>query len=218
MDTGHVPPEQVDIAVMSRAPVAGQAKTRLIPALGAQGAARMHRQLTLRTLATARAAGTGPVTLWCAPDTNHLFFRALQSRCDITLHAQSGQDLGQRMAHVFAANRPRPLLLIGTDCPVLKAEHLQHAAEVLRAGSDAVFITTEDGGYCLVGLPRPCPELFTDIAWSTEQVMAQTRARLSALGLRWSEVAMLWDIDRAEDVLRWQALQEEQTLAAGGQR
>ena len=213
MDTGRVPPEQVDIAVMSRAPVAGQAKTRLIPALGAHGAARLHRQLTLRTLATARAAGIGRVSLWCAPDTRHRLFRALQSRCGIALHAQPELDLGQRMAHVFAANGSRPLLLIGSDCPVLKAGHLQQAAEALRPGIDAVFITSEDGGYCLVGLQQPCPELFVDIAWSTEQVMAQTRTRMSALGLRWREVAMLWDIDRAEDVLRWQALNEEQTLA-----
>lgn len=193
---------------MAKAPQAGYAKTRLIPALGAKAAALLQRQLTLRTLATACAAGIGPVTLWCAPDTGHRFFRALQRRYGLDLRAQPESDLGRRMARVFADSGERPLLLIGTDCPALNAEHLQQAARALRSALDAVFITTEDGGYFLVGLKRPCPELFENIAWSTARVMTQTRGRLSTLGLRWQEVARLWDVDRAEDVLRWQALQQ----------
>lgn len=201
-------PDSVGIAVMAKAPIAGYAKTRLIPQLGAGAAARLHRELTLRTLATARAAGIGPVTLWCAPDSRQRFFRALQRRCGLELRIQPELDLGARMAHVFAANGERPLLLIGTDCPALTAEHLRQAAQALRDGADAVFITTEDGGYFLVGLQAPAPELFVDIDWSTERVMAQTRHRLTKLGLRWQETARLWDVDRAEDVARWQALQQ----------
>lgn len=193
---------------MAKVPQAGYAKTRLIPALGAIGAARLHRQLTLRTLATARAAGLGSVRLWCAPDTGDRFFRALHRRWGLNLRTQPDLDLGQRMAHAFAEHGQRPLLLIGTDCPALSAEHLRQAALALLSDTDAVFITTEDGGYYLVGLKQPCPELFQDISWSTGHVMAQTRTRMSALGLRWLEVAMLWDVDRAEDVERWQALQQ----------
>ena len=190
---------------MAKAPLPGYAKTRLIPALGAPGAARLQRQLTLRTLATARAAGLGPVTLWCAPDVRQRFFRALRRRCGIELRAQPEADLGMRMADIFAAAGNRPVLLIGTDCPVLTPEHLRQAALALQS-ADAVFITTEDGGYYLVGLRRPAPELFSGIAWSTPEVMARTRERLAALGLRWQEVARLWDIDSAADLARWQAL------------
>lgn len=207
MDTGRVPPEPVEIAVMAKAPRAGYAKTRLIPALGAAAAARLQRQLTLRTLATARAAGIGPVTLWCAPDTGHRFFRALQRRQGLDLRVQPDGDLGRRMAQAFAESPERPLLLIGTDCPALNVEHLRLAALALRCPVDAVFITTEDGGYFLVGLKQPCPAIFEGIEWSTARVMAQTRGRMSALGLRWKEVARLWDVDRAEDVGRWEALQ-----------
>lgn len=189
---------------MAKAPLAGYAKTRLIPALGAAGAARLHRYLTLRTLATARAAGLGPVTLWCAPDLQQRFFRALQQHCGIELRAQPDADLGQRMAHIFAAAGAKPLLLIGSDCPALEPEHLRQAALTLQS-ADAAFIITEDGGYYLVGLRRPAPELFTGIAWSTPQVMAQTRDRMAMLGLRWQEVARLWDIDDAADLARWQA-------------
>lgn len=199
-------PEAIEIAVMAKAPLAGYAKTRLIPALGAARAARLHRQLTLRTLATAHAAGLGPVTLWCAPDVRQRFFRALRRRCGIELHAQAAADLGQRMAHIFAAAGGKPLLLIGSDCPLLEPDHLRQAALALQS-ADAVFITTEDGGYYLVGLRRPAPELFTAMTWSTPQVMARTRERLTALGLRWQEVAHLWDIDTTADLARWQALQ-----------
>lgn len=196
---------------MAKAPEAGYAKTRLIPTRGAKAAARLHRQLTLRTLDTARAADIGPVTLWCAPDTRHRFFRALRQHYGLELRPQPELDLGRRMAHVFAENGERPLLLIGTDCPTLSVEHLRQAAAVLRSGLDAVFITTEDGGYFLVGLQRPAPELFEGIDWSTAQVMKQTRNKLSELGLRWREVARLWDVDRAGDVLRWQSLQQEES-------
>lgn len=207
MDTGRAAPEPIDIAVMAKAPLAGYAKTRLIPLLGDKAAARLQRQLTLRALATARAAKLGAVTLWCAPDTRQRFFRAVQAHCGIDLRGQPELDLGRRMAHIFAAHGGRPLLLLGSDCPVLRVEHLRQAALALRGAVDAVFITTEDGGYFLVGLQQPCPELFAGIDWSTSRVMAQTRARLAALGLRWQEVAQLWDVDRAEDVARWQALQ-----------
>lgn len=200
-------PEPIAVAVMAKAPIAGYAKTRLIPALGAGGAARLHRQLTLRTLATARAASLGPVTLWCAPDTGHRFFGAAQKRFALELRAQSGGDLGTRMARVFASHGSGPLILIGTDCPALEPVHLQAAACALHNNSDAAFVTTEDGGYFLIALRQPVPELFLGIDWSTDRVMAQTRQRLSVLGLRWQEVAMLWDVDRPEDISRWQLLQ-----------
>lgn len=200
---------------MAKAPRAGYAKTRLIPVLGASGAARLHRQLTSRTLATAVAAGLGPVTLWGAPDAGHGFFRALQRRYRLELRAQPEVDLGRRMAHIFDEADKRSLLLIGTDCPVLGTAHLQRAAHVLRSGHDAVFITTEDGGYFLVGLKQPCPEIFEGIDWSTPRVMAQTRDRMSALGLRWQEVAMLWDVDDAVDVARWQALKLAEAATSG---
>ena len=201
----------VAIAVMAKAPIAGYAKTRLIPALGAGGAARLHRQLTLRTLATARAANLGPVTLWCAPDTGHRFFRAARMKFLLELRAQGGEELGARMAGIFAANDGSPLILIGTDCPALEETHLHAAARALRDGNDAAFVTTEDGGYFLIALRKPLPELFIDIDWSTDRVMAQTRQRLSGLGLRWQEVATLWDVDRPEDISRWRLLQGNQS-------
>lgn len=202
-----IPPnrtEAVGIAVFARAPRAGAAKTRLIPALGAAGAARLQRRLTLRTLATALGAGLGPVTLWVAPDDRHRFFRSLRRR-GLPLRCQSGADLGARMAAAFTAEQG-PVLLIGTDCPALAPEDLRACADALRSGNDAVFLPAEDGGYVLVGLRRPQPRLFEQVDWSTDQVMAQTRERLRETGLSWSEPRTLWDVDRPEDLQRLQAL------------
>lgn len=206
----HGSAEPVHIAVMARAPQPGAAKTRLIPALGAVGAARLQRRFTLQALVEASRATTGGVTLWGAPHCQHRFFRALRRRLAVELRSQSEGDLGARMAAVFAAYSG-PVVLIGTDCPVLLAAHLVAAARMLRGDgdgpNDAVFVPAEDGGYVLVGLRGPQPRLFEGIDWGSERVMAQTRERLSELGLRWVELPTLWDVDRPGDLLRLATLE-----------
>lgn len=192
----------VHVAVFARAPLPGQAKTRLIPALGAAGAARLHRRLVLRALAAARAAGLGSVSLWCAPDAGQRFFRALARR-GVNCRTQPEGDLGARMRAALQATLPAPTLLIGSDCPALEPAHLHAAADCLRRGDDAVFLPAEDGGYVLAGLAGEAPAaLFEDMPWGGDQVMAETLVRLQAAGLRWSEPARLWDVDRPEDLAR----------------
>ncbi len=205
----------VGIAVLAKAPIPGLAKTRLIPALGARGAARLQRRLTLQTLQVvqaaqaaqpapaAQAAGLGDVTLWCAPDASHPFFRSLARRTGIACRAQCDGDLGRRMQHAFEARgHDGPLLLIGTDCPPLTPTHLVMAAAALGAGDDAVLLPAQDGGYVLIGLRRPLPGLFDGVDWGTDRVLAQTRARLRSIGARWQEGETLWDVDRPADLLR----------------
>lgn len=199
-------PEPLAVAVFARAPVPGQAKTRLIPVLGPEGAARLHARLVEHALAAACAAGVGSVSLWC-DGIGHPFFRACAARFPVTLVPQPPGDLGARMA---AALAPGPALLLGCDCPGLGAAQLQAAAAALARGLDAVFQPVEDGGYALVGTVRFDGRLFQDIAWGSAQVMAQTRARLTELGWRWEELPPRWDVDRPEDLPRlareWPAL------------
>ena len=199
------------ILVFARAPVAGKAKTRLIPLLGTAGAAALHARLIEHALATARAARPCALQLWCTPDTLHPFLQAAAARHHATLHVQHGADLGARMAHAFAATLNAASdttvypLCIGADCPALTTQHLHAAAAALQAGADAVFAPAEDGGYALVGLARHEPRLFAGIDWGGPEVMAQTRARLRSLGLRWQELETLWDVDRPADYNRLQA-------------
>lgn len=196
------------VAVLARAPLPGLAKTRLIPALGQRGAARAQRDFTLQTLRTAKAAALGQTTLWCAPDDQHRFFRALRRACEVHCVPQTGGDLGERMRTAFArhfdAHPGVPLLLVGTDCPVLAPAHLQQAACALQH-RDVVLIPAEDGGYVLIGMRRLVAQAFDGIDWSTPQVLTQTGQRLRACGARFSELSALWDVDEPAD---WQRLQQ----------
>ena len=199
--------DAVAIAIFAKAPVPGYAKTRLIPRLGAVGAAELQRRLIEQTVATAISADLGPVSLWCAPGSDHEFFRRLAEDRALTLYDQEGPDLGARMPAAFERLAPSgPLLLIGTDCPAFTPEHLRLCAARLLAGDDAVFIPADDGGYVLVGLHRPEPALFDGIPWSTAEVMTQTRQRAASLHLRWSEPVTLWDIDLPADLDRLEGL------------
>lgn len=191
------------VVVLAKAPEPGLAKTRLTPALGAAGAAALQARLTRRALATALAAGVGPVELCCTPAADHPFFRACARDFAIALSQQVGADLGARMAHACARLLVRgPVILIGTDCPALAPADLRDAAQALGADCDAAIAPAEDGGYVLIGIGRAQPDLFDGIAWGTPSVLAQQRARLAARGLRWRELRTLWDVDRPADLAR----------------
>ena len=192
------------LIVFAKAPVPGQVKTRLIPALGAPGSAALYEQLVLNILSIAIDAHVGPVDLWCAPSSNHPFFLQCVQRFQIILLNQIEGELGSRMAHAFqqTLRTASYALLIGTDCPSLTVHDLQEVAGVLRQGIDAVIGPTEDRGYFLIGLRRYAPELFTGISWGTESVLDQTRACLRRLGWKWHELSERWDVDRPEDVDR----------------
>lgn len=192
----------VRVQVFARDPEPGRTKTRLIPVLGAEGACRCYLCLLDATLASVRGAGFEALELWSDRPPRST---ALAERADAlgaTLRVQSGADLGARMAAALedalaAGTRP---VLVGSDLPGLTPEHLRDAAAALEGGADAVFAPAEDGGYGLVGLARPWPELFRDVPWGTDAVMAETRAR--AAGGALVELAPLWDIDEPEDLAR----------------
>jgi rSAM/selenodomain-associated transferase 1 len=193
-------PEPVAIAILAKAPLPGLAKTRLAPALGANGAAALQARMIERAVETARLADVGPVTLWAAPDQDHPAFQTLAALFGVTLARQPDGDLGVRMLAALTAARGAAIV-IGTDCPALQPAHLRAAAEAL-AGVDSVVVPVEDGGYALIGMREPQPGLFADMPWSTAGVMAETRRRLTHLSLSWREPARLWDVDLPEDVER----------------
>lgn len=189
------------LAIFARAPVPGRAKTRLIPALGPEGAARLHECLVERTVEMAAGSAGQAVTLWCTPDVEHPLFRHLQVRHGVALRVQHEGDLGARMHAALQAELEHgPAILIGTDCPGLTAEIVAQAARALQAGDDVVLVPALDGGYVLIGVSRSDERLFDGVPWGTGEVMAETRARLRAMGWRWRELEPLADIDRPEDL------------------
>lgn len=196
------------LMVFSKAPMPGLAKTRLMPALGAQGAAALAARLLEHTVA--QAAAVGPhvaLALWTTPDADHPAFTTLARRHRLDLRLQGEGDLGARMHRAFvqtlSAAAPRPnrrALLLGTDAPALTTARLREALDALDA-HDAVFVPALDGGYALVGLRRPAPTLFEGMRWSTPEVMADTRLRARTAGLRWVELAPVADVDVPADLI-----------------
>ena len=191
----------VSIVILAKAPIPGFAKTRLIPAIGAHAAAVLQERLTERTVATALAAGIGPVTLCCDPDATHDTFLKMVARMKITLRPQPPGDLGTRMLAAVATSTG-PVLVIGTDCPALTEAYLRSAAMALRDGNDVVLIPAERGGYVLLGMRKAQPTLFSNIGWGGSSVLADTRARIVEQRLMLVERPPLWDVDTEIDLAR----------------
>jgi rSAM/selenodomain-associated transferase 1 len=191
------------LVVMAKAPVPGQAKTRLIPALGPEGAARLQADLLRSSVLRLLESRLCPLVLACAPGADHPAFAALAAR-GAALEVQVGADLGERMERAArrALAAARRAVVVGADIPGLGPAQVASALLALRQGSDAVLGPAEDGGYCLLGLNRIDPALFRDIAWGSSGVAEATRGRIRGLGWRWEELPPLWDIDRPEDLLR----------------
>jgi rSAM/selenodomain-associated transferase 1 len=158
------------ILVFAKAPVSGRAKTRLIPALGAAGAAGLARRLLEHTLAQALAAGCGTVELCASPDFSAPEWADVPLPPGVATSAQGDGDLGARLARAARRHLAQGarVLLIGTDCPALSAVRLQAAAAAL-ADHEAALYPALDGGYTLLGLRADHPSLFADIPWSTSQ-------------------------------------------------
>ncbi|HEY0147960.1 MAG TPA: TIGR04282 family arsenosugar biosynthesis glycosyltransferase [Allosphingosinicella sp.] len=184
------------VVLFAKAPVPGQVKTRLIPALGAEGAAKLAAEMLEHTVTEALASGLAaelcgepdPATWYTGPP--------------LRLTAQGEGDLGRRL-HGAAERvlREEPVLLIGADCPTLNRHRLHAAAEALEQ-HDAVIHPAEDGGYVLLGLRRFHASLFAGIAWSTDTVAEETLARLAALGWTVDVREKLKDIDTPADLHR----------------
>lgn len=191
------------LVIFAKAPQPGAVKTRLIPALGADGAAALARAMLEHTLQQALAAGLDAVELCMSPAPGEPAWRGVALPAGVACTAQGDGDLGERMDRAMQralALHPGPVLLIGTDCPALDSQHLREAARQL-AEHDAVLLPVADGGYVLIGLQAPCPEVFAHMRWSTSTVAAETLQRLSALGLRVWQGPMLHDIDEAADLV-----------------
>ena len=186
------------LALFTRYPTPGQAKTRLIPVLGQEGAAAIHRRLTERTLAMLRRSGL-PVEVR-ATGASLDAFRAWLG--EVAIIDQGGGDLGARLAR---ATRPAPVILLGADIPDMELRHVQKARQLLNR-NPVVIGPAEDGGYYLLGLARPLDALFEGIPWGTERVLPATLERLRELDIKVGMLEPLADLDRPDDLARWPGL------------
>lgn len=183
--------------MFARAPLAGRVKTRLMPRLGAEGAARLHARLIRHAVHLALEARCGPVELHVT--VPHRFFPTL----GINIRRQRGRDLGERMHHALrdALRTHRQAIIIGADAPALTSADLRRARRLLHS-TDLVLAPAEDGGYALIGARRVSLRIFTDVRWGSDAVLAQTLRNASRIGLRYRLLRTVWDVDRPEDLDR----------------
>jgi hypothetical protein len=195
------------LIVFTRFPEPGKSKTRLIPALGPEGAADLHRQMCEHTLAWARGwkdRFSGSLQVQITGNSKESFQKWLG--LGLSFLPQSGGDLGSRMQEAFRQafqEGMEKVAVVGTDCPGL-TEDLAQQAFVRLNKSQVVLGPAKDGGYYLIGLRGPSEELFHAIPWGTGEVLAKTREIAKNLGLRVFLLEPLEDVDRPEDLPVWE--------------
>ncbi|WP_426062118.1 TIGR04282 family arsenosugar biosynthesis glycosyltransferase [Hymenobacter sp. B1770] len=200
-------PQENHLLVFARVPALGRVKSRLAAGIGKEAALAIYQELLAITRTAITQSGV-PTTVWMADTAGPeptaaeaLEWNGMPTRC------QEPGDLGQRMtaafAAAFAAGAER-VAIIGTDCPGLRDTHLTQAFALL-ADHEVVLGPATDGGYYLLGLSRPHPELFLNKAWSTESVLKDTVADAERLGSRVAFLPELHDVDTAADLEAWRS-------------
>jgi len=215
------------IAVMAKAPQAGRSKTRLIPAVGPAPAAALSSAYVPDTTENIRAAAaTSPIAGFIAyapAGLEALFDGHLAPGTGLILADGTPPmppdvtGFGRCLRHAITALLDLGFgaaIVLNSDSPTLPTAILAHAAALLAAPGDrAVLGPAEDGGYYLLGLKADHAHMFADIAWSTDIVAAQTRARAAEIGLELVELPSWYDVDDAAALDR---LRAELTGAASG--
>ena len=194
------------IAIMAKAPKAGYCKTRLIPHIGSQRAARLQQQLLEKTVQTALDAQLGPVTVFAAPTSAHWTFKQQRMTQRLRIQTQLGSNLGERMNKAMrdGLKTHQKVIILGTDCPALRPADLSAAMEGLNQ-FEHVFQPASDGGYVLVASRVHRPDIFRYINWGSSSVMSSTRRRLQQTGASHKELPTLWDLDEISDLRRARA-------------
>ncbi|MET0501956.1 MAG: TIGR04282 family arsenosugar biosynthesis glycosyltransferase [Candidatus Binatia bacterium] len=190
-------------AVMAKAPVAGQVKTRLLPAFTAEEAAELARALLVDQLHHLQGLHATDGYLVFAPEEGRRLMEDLAPPC-FRLFSQQGDDLGARMAAAFSRlfdMGHKHIVIIGGDLPPVPLGYFAEAYDFLESGNKRVVLgPSHDGGYYLVGCNQPTPEIFHGMSWSHGEVLAQTRDRLTAIKVDHHLLPAWFDIDTRDDL------------------
>jgi hypothetical protein len=202
------------VAVLTKAPVPGQVKTRLVPTLRAEEAADLYRALLLDTIDVVESTGARVTVAFTPTAARRSLERLLGRRRHLLV--QPPGDLGDRLEGAFGALQEgggKRALVVGSDCPGLTPERLLEAWRALES-APAVIGPALDGGFYLLGLSRPQPGLLRGVPWGTERVLEATREKLRARGLDASELAPERDLDTPRDLFEWFVVARQAGLEA----
>ena len=195
----HAQNSEPKLVLFARYPVAGKCKTRLIPAVGEAGAAYIHRTLTERTISLLKQSGC-PVAIATTGADHSQFGEWLGEGLEFV--AQTEGDLTARLLPFV---QTAPVIFFGADTPDLSLDHITAAVDGL-ATHPVVIGPAQDGGYYLIAMRTPMPELLTDMPWSTSLVFPETMRRLKQAGIEPLLLETLSDCDRPEDLAKWPEL------------
>lgn len=198
------------LLIFTRYPVPGKAKTRLVPALGAEGAALLQRQMTehtLRQISPIAQSTRYTPEIWYAATSEANELQQIKNwlGSEWLYFPQIEGDLGIKLTAAFHnafAQGAKKVVAIGTDCPGLDADRIVQAYAQLDS-HDLVLGKAADGGYYLIGINRLIPELFEGITWGTSEVLQQTVTVAQSLNLNIAYLDELSDIDYPEDLPIW---------------
>jgi len=189
------------LILFAKAALPGQVKTRLIVALGAQGACDLYEKMMRLQIERFQHFPQCDFVLHITPDKNSPYSNCLKQDYHLEIEQQQGNDLGERMYFSISETlkKYRKVVLFGADCPFIDEQVMQQAINSLES-QPLVFVPAVDGGYMLIGARQIDPSIFENISWSTEKVMQQTRQKIKQLGWSYAELKPLADIDRPEDL------------------
>ncbi|MEY4064777.1 MAG: hypothetical protein RIR26_985 [Pseudomonadota bacterium] len=190
------------IVIFAKAPRAGFVKTRLIPAVGAEVAAKIAEKMLQHTVEEALATNFSSVELCVSPTPESLAWIPFRNpKWNVLWRDQGDGDLGERLTRAAkrVIDEGFSPIFVGTDCPDLNRQQMKMAAKQLSE-NDAVMIPSEDGGYVLLGISKFSSEVFFEVPWSTEVVARETLKRVHDLGWTLSCLPPLRDIDEPKDL------------------
>lgn len=193
------------LLIFSKNPVEGKVKTRLIPELGTEGALHLYKDVLKKTIESVKQSKASDFYLFCTPVLDDPFLQFCSRQYDLILELQNGDDLGDRMSNAISKvlKQSSNVIIVGCDCPELTYRDINIALEKLTCGIDVVLGPSEDGGYYLIGMNKLHEELFQNIQWGKDSVLADTREIIETHNLTAYELEMKWDLDRPEDVHRY---------------
>ena len=207
------------LVVVAKAPVPGKVKTRLSPEFTTEEATNLYRCFIQDRIKEIGSLEGMDLAISYTPDDSEEYFAKFLSN-GFRLFPQRGKDLGERLSNIFVdklAGKYDAVSIIDSDTPDLPRSIVQQSFQLLTADrADAVFGPCYDGGYYLVGMRQPHPELFQKIPWSTEKVLARTLKKAHSLGLQTKLLPQWNDLDTFQDLLEYYQKYQEKPFEADG--
>jgi uncharacterized protein len=201
---------------MAKAPIPGNVKTRLVPPLTEEQAAQFSRALLIDLLNSVKELSAVELYLFYAPDGAKALMQEIAGH-NFHLLPQRGEDLGARMQAVFTdlcSTGHRKIVLTGSDFPPFPLEYLAQAFDWLETSALRIVLgPSGDGGYYLIGMNQPTPEIFADMTWSHDAVLARTLEKLAVLNIETKQLPVWFDVDTPAD---FEQLRRSELVSAAG--